>query len=123
MNTAKDTEILVPADENRSGVSRRSFFRSAAVVGAGLAVAGAGLVSKAPALEAEAEDAAAASSGLVPGDRAILIAAEIAEALAVTTYTNIIDLAGFFTRIPDDDQKYLIGAREEEMSHYALEQS
>jgi len=30
------------------------------------------------------------------GDRAILITAEIAEALAVTTYTNIINLAPFF---------------------------
>ena len=127
MNTAKDTEIIVPAEDNRSDVSsdlsRRSFFRNAAVVGAGLAVAGAGLVTTAPALEAEGDDAAAASSGLVAGDRAILIAAEIAEALAVTTYTNIINLAPFFRRIPDDDQKYLIGAREEEMSHYALEQS
>ena len=127
MNTAKDTEIVTPADENRSGVSsglsRRSFFRNAAVAGAGLAVAGAGLVTKSPALEAEGDDAAAASSGLVAGDRAILIAAEIAEALAVTTYTNIINLAPFFRHIPDDDQQYLVGAREEEMSHYALEQS
>lgn len=126
MNTAKDTELTVPADENRSGVSgvsRRSFFKNAAVAGAGLAVAGAGLLTNSSAVEAAEDDAAAASSGLVPGDRAILIAAEIAEALAVTTYTNIIDLAPFFKRIPDDDQGYLIQAREEEMSHYALEQS
>jgi hypothetical protein len=56
-------------------------------------------------------------------DTDILIAAEIAEALAVTTYTNIIDLAPFFKRLPGDDQGYLIAAREEEMSHYLLEQS
>jgi hypothetical protein len=56
-------------------------------------------------------------------DTAILIAAEIAEALAVTTYTNIINMAPFFQNIPDDDQEYLRGARQEEMSHYLLEQS
>ncbi len=53
----------------------------------------------------------------------ILIAAEIAEALAVTTYTNIIDAAPFFTRLASDDQGYLVAARQEEMSHYLLEQS
>src|SRR6202042_2277936 len=57
------------------------------------------------------------------GDRAILVAAEIAEALAVTTYTNIINNSPFFKQIPDDDQGYLIAARQEEMSHYLLEQS
>jgi|SRR5277367_5327672 len=56
-------------------------------------------------------------------DRDILIAAEIAEALAVTTYTNIIDNSPFFTRLPNDDQGYLVAARQEEMSHYLLEQS
>lgn len=56
-------------------------------------------------------------------DRDILIAAEIAEALAVTTYTNIIDAAPLFTRLPSDDQGYLVAARQEEMSHYLLEQS
>jgi hypothetical protein len=56
-------------------------------------------------------------------DTAILIAAEIAEALAVTTYSNIINLAPFFQNIPDDDQEYLKAARQEEMSHYLLEQS
>lgn len=56
-------------------------------------------------------------------DTDILIAAEIAEALAVTTYTNIINTAPFFGRLASDDQGYLIAAREEEMSHYFLEQS
>ena len=56
-------------------------------------------------------------------DQNILIAAEIAEALAVTTYTHIINTAPFFTRLPADDQGYLIAARQEEMSHYLLEQS
>jgi hypothetical protein len=56
-------------------------------------------------------------------DTNILIAAEIAEALAVTTYTNIINTAPFFSRLQSDDQGYLVAAREEEMSHYLLEQS
>ena len=56
-------------------------------------------------------------------DQDILLAAEIAEALAVTTYTHIINIAPFFTRLPSDDQGYLIAARQEEMSHYLLEQS
>jgi len=50
-------------------------------------------------------------------DRDILIAAQIAEALAVTTYTNIINAAPFFTRLESDDRGYLIAARQEEMSH------
>ena len=60
---------------------------------------------------------------LKAGDREILIAAEIAEALAVTTYTNIISQAPFFTRLASDDQGYLQAALQEEMSHYLLEQS
>jgi hypothetical protein len=56
-------------------------------------------------------------------DKKILVAAEIAEALAVTTYSNIITIAPFFTRLADDDQGYLKAARQEEMSHYLLEQS
>ena len=52
----------------------------------------------------------------------ILGAGQIAEALAVTTYTNIIDLAPFFPGIPGDDQGFC-AARQEEMSHYLLEQS
>ena len=42
--------------------------------------------------------------------------------LAVTTYPNIIT-APFFTRLADDDKGYLQAARQEEMSHYLLEQS
>jgi hypothetical protein len=67
--------------------------------------------------------AAAAKSGLKKGDRDILIAAEIAEALAVTTYTNIIRRAPFFKHLASDDQGYLRFARQEEMSHYLLEKS
>jgi hypothetical protein len=113
-------EILKEVDahrvaEGRSGISRRTFFTSAAAVGATALAAGTGL--------ARVASAQSNSSGLTSGDTAILIAAEIAEALAVTTYHHIIKLAPFFRRIPDDDQGYLEGALQEEMSHYALEQS
>ena len=56
-------------------------------------------------------------------DRDILVAAEIAEALAVTTYSNIISIAPFFTCLESDDQGYLKAALREEMSHFLLEQS
>ena len=59
---------------------------------------------------------------LTKEDTQILVAAEIAEALAVTTYTGIINSA-FFTHLEADDQGYLEAARQEEMSHYLLEQS
>jgi hypothetical protein len=123
----QDTEAVSPNDENPSGLSRRSFFKRATVVGAGGALALGGLVTLASALEREtnasSDDTPANSSTLRKGDRGILIAAEIAEALAVTTYSNIINAAPFFTRLESDDQGYLIAARQEEMSHYLLEQS
>ncbi len=122
----KDTKLVSPA-ESGSGLSRRSFFKRAAVVGATGAVGLGGLVSLASALEKES--AASPSGGKITGntlaqqDRNILVAAEIAEALAVTTYSNIINTAPFFTRLASDDQGYLAAALQEEMSHYLLEQS
>ena len=62
-------------------------------------------------------------SNVTSSDLEILLAAEIAEALDVTTYTNIIKRAPFFTRLQSDDQGYLKAARQEEMSHYLLEKS
>jgi hypothetical protein len=122
----KDTEAAGPVDEHPSGMSRRSFFKRATVVGATSAVAICGLVTLASALDKGASatsDDEIAKGSLASGDRQILLAAEIAEALAVTTYTNIINTSPFFTRLPIDDQGYLAGARQEEMSHYLLEQS
>jgi hypothetical protein len=114
------------ADENPSGMSRRAFFKRATVVGATSAVAIGGLVSLASALDTEVNstDSKRKMGGgrLTKGDRDILIAAEIAEALAVTTYSNIINTSPFFGRLPSDDQGYLAGALQEEMSHYLLEQ-
>lgn len=131
MSTPTETEstnlIAAPEQESASHLSRRSFFKRGAMMSAGLVAAGsiatlATTLAK-PAFAAETgEDTKSMRKGLTKGDLNILIAAQIAEALAVTTYSNIIDSAPFFQNIPDDDQKYLIGARQEEMSHYLLEQ-
>lgn len=94
--------------------NRRSFLQLASTIGAAA-------FASSPILGAEDHDGR--SNGLTKDDRDILIAAEIAEALAVTTYTNIIDLTLFFAMLPQDDQGYLRAARQEEMSHYLLEQS
>ena len=120
MNQPKDTEAVLSADENRSGMSRRSFFKQATVVGATSAIALGGFVRLASAQDNRNDHD---SDDLRKRDRDILVAAQIAEALAVTTYTNIIDLSPFFTRLPNDDQGYLLATRQEEMSHYLLEQS
>jgi hypothetical protein len=99
------------------GTDRRQFLgRSAA--GAGALVGASAFGALAPSFAA-----AKASGGPTKGDVAIVSAAQIAEALAVTTYTNIIDRSPFFKRLPADDQGYLKAARQEEMSHYALEKS
>ena len=124
MSSFKIRELLGVADESQSRLSRRSFFKQATVLGAA-AAAGAVVVPRASALgltQSAAEETPKASS-LSSGDMSILIAAEIAEALAVTTYSHIIKLSPFFKRIPDDDQGYIEAALQEEMSHYALEQS
>jgi hypothetical protein len=57
---------------------------------------------------------------LTKGDKDIIIAAEIAEALAVTTYSNIINTSPFFGGLSSNDQIYLTAALQEEMSHYAV---
>jgi hypothetical protein len=106
-----------------SGVSRRRSFLSLASL--------AGMIALAPESAAahdrdehdHVHDDEDDEGKLRRNDFNILIAAEIAEALAVTTYSNIIDTAPFFTRLATDDQGYLRAAREEEMSHYLLEKS
>jgi hypothetical protein len=89
------------------------------------AAAGAGAVVGASAFEALLPGFATArkKGGVTKGDLAIIGAAQIAEALAVTTYSNIIDKAPFFKNLESDDQGYLQAARQEEMSHYLLEMS
>src|SRR5690242_8096240 len=125
MNTAYPTRIANPLEEPNPGISRRSFVKHATVVGAtGIAALG-GFVSTASAIQKDDDGDRDRDdhNHLQKGDRAILIAAEIAEALAVTTYSNIINTAPFFTRLASDDQGYLAAALQEEMSHYLLERS
>ncbi len=98
--------------------TRKDFFKGAAAAGAG--AAGMGLLGPAAALAHKKPKHK--KGGLTATDVEILKAAQIAEALAVTTYTNIINTAPFFKNIPDDDQQYLVAARQEEMSHYLLEE-
>ncbi len=129
MNTPNETEstnLIALAEDNASQLSRRSFFKRTAVIGATSLVAAGGMAALASAItnpvQASSDTERPSAKGLKQGDRNILVAAQIAEALAVTTYSNIIDSAPFFKRIPNDDQGYLVGARQEEMSHYLLEQ-
>ena len=140
MTAPKDGERVSKLPEQSDGSTRRSFIQKASLAGAGIAGIG-GLLSI---MSAEAKAGIHSLSGNgkpsldVRGggnefdfdfpegkkrDTNILVAAEIAEALAVTTYTNIINTSPFFGNLPNDDQGYLIAARQEEMSHYALEQS
>jgi hypothetical protein len=124
MNT-NEIELIHSPEDSQSGSSRRSFLKGAALTGAATLAAVGGLTSVASAAQQQ-EDTDSLKwehDHLKQADRDILVAAQIAEALAVTTYSNIINIAPFFTHLPDDDQGYLIAARQEEMSHYLLEQS
>ncbi len=125
MNIENELEILHPQEDPQSGLSRRSFLKTATFAGATTLAALGGLSAAASAaqLQEDTESMKYEHDHLKKSDADILVAAQIAEALAVTTYSNIINTAPFFKTIPDDDQGYLIGARQEEMSHYLLEQS
>jgi hypothetical protein len=113
----KQVELGNLVSEDQTTVNRRSFLKRVSVAGAtGLAFGG--LFDAAWAQEENRK-----GEPVTRGDMEILIAAEIAEALAVTTYSNIINLAPFFGNLESDDQGYLKNALQEEMSHYLLEQS
>ena len=71
---------------------RRDFLRGTAATAAGI-----GALMALAQSEAQARDDD--HDKLTKGDIQILLAAEIAEALAVTTYTNSINTAPFFTRL------------------------
>jgi hypothetical protein len=108
--------------------SRRQFLGSAATTGAAVIGGSTALGAIAPSLAAAKPHGHGHAHGKrhakkpTKGDIEILGAAQIAEALAVTTYTNIINAAPFFKHLEADDQGYLKAAREEEMSHYLLEE-
>jgi hypothetical protein len=104
-------------EQQGSGTDRRQFLRRGATAGVGMVAGASAFGGLLPSF------AAAKGGGVTAGDVAIVGAAQIAEALAVTTYTNIITRSPFFKHLPDDDQGYLVAARQEEMSHYALEKS
>jgi hypothetical protein len=120
-------ETPVAREASVAEVSRRSFLRGAAVTGGTAFVTIGGLATTAPAAQFDHGSLLDILKGehehLKKDDREILVAAEIAEALAVTMYSNIINIAPFFKSLEEDDQGYLIAARQEEMSHYLLEQS
>jgi Ferritin-like domain len=109
--------LFMSREHEGPGTDRRQFLRNTVASGAGLLVGGSAFEALVPSF------AAAKSGGVTKGDLAIVGAAQIAEALAVTTYTNIINNAPFFKRLPSDDRGYLVAARQEEMAHYGLEMS
>jgi hypothetical protein len=126
-----EKNLLTESDAKpKEGTGRRAFLHRAAITGA-IGAAGIGSILTLATSQAEGRsilgrddhDHDEDGDDLKKRDHDILIAAEIAEALAVTTYTNIIDGAPFFSRLASDDQGYLVAARQEEMSHYLLEQS
>lgn len=125
MSKTPDQNVSSQALQDSRQSDRRSFLKKASLAGATGAFAFAGLLDIASAKPAGAKthDRDHDSDDLRHEDREILIAAEIAEALAVTTYSNIIETAPFFGRLASDDQGYLRAALQEEMSHYALEKS
>ena len=116
-------ELEVAGDAWSGASTRKGFLKGAAAAGAG--AAGMGALGPAAALAhgRRKESEHRKKGGVTKGDLEILKAAQIAEALAVTTYTNIINTAPFFKNIPADDQGYLKAAVQEEMSHYLLEES
>jgi len=130
---SKGSESQATEDRWEAATTRKNFLKGAAVAGAGAT----GLSALAPAAALAGgrhgrhgrhdrhhrHHEPATPSGPTKTDLEILGAAQIAEALAVTTYTNIINTSPFFKNIPDDDQGYLEAAVQEEMSHYLLEES
>jgi len=125
MSTPEQKLPVRSDEEQEAGNSRRKFLHQASIagvvgIGSLFALASPSLAGANPKSHDDYDDD---HDDPKKRDENILIAAEIAEALAVTTYTHIINTAPFFTRLPSDDQGYLIAARQEEMSHYLLEQS
>lgn len=96
-------------------INRRSFLTNATLLG------GASLLPFATLAQAGQSSIGHGERGR--DDLEIIKAAQIAEALAVTTYTQIIHTSPFFTGLSANDQDYLTAALQEEMSHYLLEES
>ena len=86
--------------EEAASLNRRSFLTRATLVGGAALLPFAGLARAGQdwGKDDDRKDCDRNKSGLAEGDRDIIIAAEIAEALAVTTYSNIINTSPFFRR-------------------------
>lgn len=96
--------------ENTNHLDRRTLLKSAALAGIGT-IAGGILAG------CGGNGAGVANS---TRDQNILGAAKIAEALATTMYTAIINDAPFFGTLSPEDQSYITAARDEEKFHYDL---
>jgi hypothetical protein len=121
MTKTKATGVPLTSEQQRTS-DRRSFLKKASFVGATGILGFDQLVSLASA-QPKFSRPTASESGVEPGDFDILIAAQIAEALAVTTYFTLLETAPFVGGLPPDDQNYLAAALQEEMSHFLLEKS
>lgn len=95
---------------NEKSLDRRSLLKAAAITGTGALLGGllAGCGGNGVTQVATNQDAT------------ILGAAKIAEALATTMYTAIIDDAPFFTTLSAENQAYITAARDQEKFHYDL---
>ena len=121
MTKPEGTGVSVTTEEHR-GSDRRSFLKKASIVGATGILGFDKLVSLASA-QPKFSRPSPSDTGVEKGDFDILLAAQIAEALAVTTYFTLLETAPFVGGLPPDDQNYLAAALQEEMSHFLLEKS
>lgn len=121
MTASEGTGVFTTPEEHRTS-DRRSFLKRASVVGATGIVAFDALLGLASA-EAKPAHHSDSDEGVTKGDFDILLAVQIAEALAVTTYRSIVEFSPFFNGLPKDDQGYIVAALNEEMSHFLLEKS
>jgi Ferritin-like domain len=82
-------------------------------------LAGAGLLSGALLAGCGGSGSGTSSASSSESDQSILGAAKIAEALAVTMYTGLIN-GPIFATLPSNDKTYFVAAQSEEMFHYNL---
>src|SRR5579859_7886897 len=115
----------VPGGRHQLKADHRSGHPPAAIVRAGrpaflrgLLTAGAAVVAATRLSDLALLLPAVQAAELTTEDRAILRAAQIAEALAVTTYAHLVTTAPFFAHLFPQDQAYLEAARQQEMTHY-----
>jgi hypothetical protein len=88
--------------------SRRMLLKQSALAGAGL-VAGGALLGAARPAQAQSD-----------GDKSILTAALIAETLATTMYTQVLQAPFFNSRIMEIQRPYFSAAQSQEMAHLNL---